>query len=67
VGPELANRLIDQRVTPEVAVLMIKGAKIERASFGGLTRFNFEAGGLKASARFNGFGWRVIWIGLPGQ
>ena len=67
LGPDLANRLIDERVTPAGAAQMIKGAKIERASFGGLTRFNFESRGLKASAKFSGFGWRVVWIGLPGQ
>ncbi len=67
IGPDLANRLIDERVTPAGAAQMIKGAKIERASFGGLTRFNFESRGLKASAKFNGFGWRVVWIGLPGR
>jgi hypothetical protein len=67
IGPEVTNRAIDERVTPAAAAQMIKGAKVEHASFGGLTRFNFEARGLKASACFTGFGWRVVWVGLPGQ
>ena len=66
-GPDFVNRLIDERATPAGAAQMIKGAKMERASFSGLTSFNFEAGGLKGSATFAGFGWRVVWIGLPGQ
>ncbi len=66
-GPEFVNRMIDEQVTPAGAAQMIKGAKMERASFAGLSRFDFEARGLKGSARFTGWGWRVVWIGLPGQ
>jgi hypothetical protein len=66
-GSEAVNQAIDQRVTPAAAAQLIKGARIEHAAFAGLNVFVFESGGLKASSRFNGFGWRVKSITLPGQ
>ena len=67
VGPEIANRLIDEQITPAMAAHLIKGAKLDHARFTGLTQFQFEARGLKASASFRGLGWRVVWIGLSGK
>lgn len=67
IGPEVLNRLIDEQITPTMAARLIQGAQIEHAWFSSPRRFNFESRGLKATAGFRGFGWRVIWIGLPGE
>ena len=41
-GPDFVNRMIDEQVTPIGAAQLIKGAKMDRASFGSLSRFTFR-------------------------
>jgi hypothetical protein len=67
LGPQVVDRLIDQRVTPAAIAQMIKGAQIEHASFSGPCVFTFQTANLKASTRFTGAGWRVFWVELPGS